>query len=208
MPTPRQWGLAAAALVFVLAGCASVSSVPSASPLPTQSVEPSVPASEPTATVPPSGTPTPPPTAPPPTGPSLANLVITKFVAANDPIVVGVKTNGRVTIKNEGTADAGPFELSWGFAGDSGGGGGNLPQPVDGLAAGDSVQLTVDLSLDFDGGYTFTATADSGKVIAESNEDDNTATLHVTAISLAARYDSVCVFPLPGTAATPILPPV
>lgn len=45
--------------------------------------------------------------------------------------------------------------LGWGFSADQGGGGGgNRPQPVDGLAAGDSVQLTVDLSLDFGGGYT------------------------------------------------------
>jgi hypothetical protein len=137
-------------------------------------------------TPPPSKTPKPPKTAPPSTGPSLPNLVVTKFVAATDPIVAGAKTNGRVTIKNEGTADAGPFDLSWGFSADEGGGGGgNLPKPVDGLAAGDSVQLTVDLSLDFGGGYTFTATADSGNVITESNEDDNDATLHVTAISQA-----------------------
>ncbi|HEY5489187.1 MAG TPA: CARDB domain-containing protein, partial [Candidatus Limnocylindrales bacterium] len=147
-------------------------------------VAPSVVPSEPTVTPPPSKTPKPPKTAPPSTGPSLPNLVITKFVAANDPILVGAKTNGRVTIKNDGTADAGPFALGWGFSADEGGGGGgNVPQPVDGLAAGDSVQLTVDLSLDFAGGFTFTATADSGNVITESNEDDNTATLHVTAVS-------------------------
>jgi len=147
---------------------------------------PSVLPSGPTITTPPSKTPKPPKTPPPSTGPSLPNLVITKFVAATDPIVAGAKTSGRVTIKNEGTADAGPFDLGWGFSADNGlGGGGNVPQPVDGLAAGDSVQLTVDLSLDSGGSFTFTATADSGKVIAESNEDDNNATLHVTAISLA-----------------------
>jgi subtilase family serine protease len=142
--------------------------------------------SQPTVTAPPSKTPKPPKTTPPSTGPSLPNLVITKFVAATDPIVAGAKTSGRVTIKNEGTADAGPFDLGWGFSADNGlGGGGNVPQPVDGLAAGDSVQLTVDLSLDFGGSFTFTATADVDKQITESNEDDNNATLHVTAISLA-----------------------
>ena len=152
----------------------------------TETAAPSVPPSEPAITLPPSKTPKPPKTAAPSTGPSLPNLVVTKFVAATDPIVAGAKTDGRVTIKNEGTADAGPFDLGWGFSADEGGGGGgNRPLPVDGLAAGDSVQLTVDLSLDFGGGYTFTATADSGNAITESNEDDNTATLHVTAISLA-----------------------
>ena len=197
MFTRRQLSLAAFATLFVLVGCTTVSSP--ASPLPSASAEPSaVPSSALTSATPlvlpsapaitdaPAKTPKPPKTAPPSTGPSLPNLVITKFVAATDPIVVGAKTSGRVTIKNEGTADAGPFDLSWGFSADEGGGGGgNVPQPVDGLAAGDSVQLTVDLSLDFGGGFTFTATADSGKVITESNEDDNNATLHVTAIGLA-----------------------
>lgn len=116
----------------------------------------------------------------------MANLVITKFVAATDPIVAGAKTDGRVTIKNEGTADAGPFDLSYGFSADDGSSfGGHVPQPVDGLAAGESVQLTVDLSLDDAGSYTFTATADSDQVISESNEDDNSTTLQVTAISQA-----------------------
>jgi len=116
----------------------------------------------------------------------MPNLVITKFVAATDPIQAGVKTDGRVTIKNEGTADAGPFDLGYGFKADDGSSfGGNSPLPVDGLAAGDSIQLTVNLSLDVDGGYTFTATADSNKAITESNEDDNSTTLHVTVSSLA-----------------------
>ena len=197
MVTQAQRWLVVAALVLSIAACTSVSSpssVPSTSPLPSptfaSSAAPTLAASEPPAslspaTLAPAKTPKPPKTAPPSTGPSLPNLVITKFVAANDPIQAGVKTSGRVTIKNEGTADAGPFDLSWGFSGDAGGGGGNRPQPVDGLAAGDSVQLTVDLSVDFAGGDTFTATADSGNVITESNEDDNSATLHVTVISLA-----------------------
>ena len=202
MFTRRLCGLAAAALVFTIAGCTSVSeppATPSASPLPSQpaasiavlpsfvaSAAPSVAPSEAPDTIPPTKTPKPPKTAPPSTGPSLPNLVITKFVAATDPIVAGAKTDGRVTIKNEGTADAGPFSLSWGYSADNGSGfGGNVPQPVDGLAAGDSVQLTIDLSLDTGGSYTFTATADADKQITESNEDDNNATLHVTAISLA-----------------------
>ena len=201
MFTRAQRGSAAAALIFAIAGCTSVSeptTVPSTSPLPSASAElsappatfvasvaPSLAPSEPPASPPPAKTPKPPKTAPPSTGPSLPNLVITKFVATTDPIVAGAKAEGRVTIKNIGTADAGQFDFGWGFSGDSGGGGGNVPQPVDGLAAGDSVQLTVSLSLDFPGGYTFTATADANKVITESNEDDNSATLHVTAISEA-----------------------
>ena len=149
------------------------------------SAAPSVLPSEPPVTPPPSKTPKPPKTAPPSTGPSLPNLVITKFVAATDPIQAGVKTDGRVTIKNEGTADAGPFDLGYGFSADDGSSfGGNSPLPVDGLAAGDSIQLTVNLSLDVGGGYTFTARADSNKAITESNEDDNSTTLHVTVSSL------------------------
>ena len=206
MFTRAQRGLAAAALVLSIAACTSVSSaspVPSTSPLPSptfaSSAAPTLAPSEPPASVPPATTPKPPKTAKPSTGPSLPNLVITKFVAANDPIQAGVKTSGRVTIKNEGTADAGPFQLSWGFSADAGGGGGgNVPQPVDGLAAGESVQLTVNLSIDFGGGYTYTATADSGKVITESNEDDNSATLHVTVISQANL-----VWPEGGFSVTP-----
>ena len=190
--TRRHTGLVAAALVWALAGCTSITptaSEPSGAPSAAATVDLAVPpTSGPLATPTPPRAPKPskqPKTAAPSTGPSKANLVITEFVAITDPVAAGGKAQARVTIKNEGTADAGSFDLAHGFSADDGSSvGGTVPQPVDGLAAGDSVQLTVDISLDTAGAYTFTATADVNKAVDESNEGDNVATLKVTVVDL------------------------
>lgn len=189
----------AAGIFLVATACTSLSPVadsPSplaASPLPSAaapSSEPSVAASVPVVL--PTETPAPAKTAKPskppksvaPSGPAAPNLVVSKFVLGADRLLVGVATDLRITIKNTGTADAGSFDLALGFSNDSGGGGGFSPMPVDGLAAGDSVQLTRSINIDVAGNDTFTAEADADNVIAESNEDDNTKTLSVTAVSL------------------------
>ena len=164
---------------------ASVATV--APPSVAETIVPSVPASDPVATAKPPKTPKPPKSATPsqPTGPAMANLIITKFITDAEQIVAGAHTNARVTVKNDGTADAAPFDIGVGYGRDDGlGVGGYSPVPVDGLAAGESVQVTVSISLDDAGAVTFTATADSGDVITESNEDDNSSTLSKTAVSL------------------------
>jgi len=94
-----------------------------------------------------------------------------------------VDTDGRVTVKNIGNADAGAFAIGVNWVRDDGLGLGSYSGvPVDGLAAGDSVQVTVNISLQDAGAVTFTATADTGQVVAESNEADNGKDLSVRAI--------------------------
>ena len=117
------------------------------------------------------------------TRPSGPNLVITKFVTDADPFLAVVHTDGRVTVKNTGSEDADTFDVGISFSA-NGGGGAFSPVTVDGLAAGDSVQVTVNLTSSDPGDYVFTAQADSNDAIAESNEDDNTKTLSVTVVSL------------------------
>jgi len=104
-----------------------------------------------------------------------------------------------LTIKNTGTVDADSFDVSISYARDDGlGVGASSPYTVDGLAAGDSVQVTVNLSLADAGTYAFTAQVDVDDVVAESNEQDNTKTLSAIAVSLpnlAWGPDGFTVFP-------------
>lgn len=136
----------------------------------------------------PAKTPKPPKSTPSqPSGPALPNLAVSKFITDADHLIVGQNASARVTVANDGSADAGKFNLSISFTGGGdggGGGGGSLPTVVDGLAAGDSVQVTVKIASFEPGDLTYTATADSGNAIAESNEDDNTATLSLSAVAL------------------------
>ena len=194
-----------AVVILLASACTTVSPAapsPSAltvSPLPTSSVavpslaasvapasSDSVPTAPPSA-VPSTSTKTPkPPKSAAPSSPSAPNLVITKFVTDADQIAIGVPADATVTIKNLGTADADTFDLGISYARNDGlGVGAYSPDAVDGLAAGDAVQVTVKLSLSDPGDYTFTAQADSNDAIDESNEDDNTKTLSATAVSLA-----------------------
>ncbi len=87
------------------------------------------------------------PTEPP--GPSLPNLIVTKFVTDAERVVVGQHTDARVTIKNEGTEDAGTFDVGISYSRDDGLGLGSYSgMPIDGLAAGESVQVTVNISIE------------------------------------------------------------
>ena len=204
MPTWRRTAALAACAVVLAMGCTTISPASDtptplvASPVPSVAATTLEASSVPSASaLPPSTAPSPePPSQAPktprpvksvaPSGPSLPNLVITKFTSSVDRIIVGAKTDGRVTIKNAGTADAGAFDLGISWAENSGlGGGADIPTTVDGLAAGDSVQVTVDISQAAPGDYTYTAEADSGQQVTESNEDDNTNTLQASAVSLA-----------------------
>jgi hypothetical protein len=197
-----------ACLSLVASACTSIASAPSDAPSLTPSAGPSN-----LASVPPTGEPSTQPTLVPsasvPTATSLktpkppkatssagsgqANLVIAKFSADADPFVAFVDTRGRVTVKNIGSADAGSFSIGVSYERDDGLGYGSYSGvPVDGLDAGDSVQVEVDLSLQDTGAITFTAKADADGAIGESNEDDNTATLSVTALKAQANlvFDS------------------
>jgi len=200
--------LLATGAAILLAGCTTIAPLSSpASPSAPAEESPAASTPEPTPStsfpnVTPTETPTETPTTAPktpmpvksPTGPTLPNLVITRFTTSDDPVVVGAKTDGKVTIKNTGTADAGAFSLGLSWNNDNGlGSGADSPVAVDGLAAGDSVQVTVDLSLTDAGSFTFTAEADSSHAVAESSEDDNTKTLATTAVSLANLYFAVPV---------------
>src|SRR5689334_17893838 len=174
-----------------LLGCTSVTTGPTDAPsggasvVPSQVASPSasVPASPSVESVPPTSalesspptkTPKPPKSARPsqPSGPPAPNLVITKFVTDDDQFVVDIHSQVRITIKNEGTVDAGLFELGISFT-DGVGGGGITPTPVDGLAAGESFQIPIIINPLAPGNVTYTATADSGDAVSESNEDDN-----------------------------------
>ncbi len=141
---------------------------------------------EPPTAAPRSSKPSKPPKSAAPSGSNLPNLVITKFVASDDRIATGSPTSARVTIKNVGTADADGFDLGVSFSENTGlSAGAYSPTAVDGLAAGESVQVTVNLSLSDPGDYTFTAQADANDDIVESNEDDNTKTLVTSAVTLS-----------------------
>jgi hypothetical protein len=193
------WLRAAAGLVVALSmlGCTTVTTGPTAAPSAQLTAGPSL-----SATVLPSlvtsaepslvsettepSKPTKPPKSPKPTqptGPAVPNLIVTKFTTDEDRFVVDIHAQVRVTVKNDGTADAGPFDLGISFT-DGVGGGGITPTSVDGLAAGDSIQLTIVISPLAAGNLTYTATADAGDSVAESNEDDNTGTLAIAVVDL------------------------
>jgi hypothetical protein len=197
------------ALVVVLNGCTSVTTVPTSVPsvqiAPSPSIAadslpstgPSVAPSLSAETAQPTKTPKPPKSAPPsqPTGPAGTNLVVTKFVADDEQFVVGIHSQARVTIKNVGTVDAGSFDLGVSFT-DGVGGGGITPTAVDGLAAGESIQVSIIIAPLVPGNFTYTATADARNVVAETDETDNTATLSrkvVSAINLTFVPGSAAV---------------
>lgn len=187
----------AAVLGLAAAGCTSVS--PEASVAPSGSASASASAlatapgsaapSVPAVSAPPStevATPKPskPPKATPPTGPAQANLIVSKVATKADPFLTGVDTQIDVTIKNVGNAEAGSFSIGVSYLRDDGlGQGTQSGAPVDGLAAGKSVRVAVNYTLPDPGAVTFTATVDIGDEVAESNEDDNTGTLSVTAVA-------------------------
>jgi len=154
--------------------------------VPSDTVSPTA-AASPGATANAPKTPKPPKSATPAvaTGPALPNLTVSKFTTQVDRVVVGQPAQGHVTIKNEGSADALQFDLGITISdAESGGGGGFQPITVDGLAAGESVQVSVNISPPAAGHFTYTATADSRNAIVESSEDDNTLTLEATAVVL------------------------
>lgn len=196
-------GIGAVVLGLGLIGCTSISATPQPSvATATPSALPSVAPSpvEPTASsfVPPSvDLPTAPPTlelpttqptvtatdTPAPTKtpkPANANLVVTGFELDDNYILVETSTPFIVTVKNVGTADAGPFSVAVLETNLVDGVTANAdPKTVEsGVRAGKSVRLSMDISVPKPGYWKLTATADSDDAIDESNEDDNTRDLN------------------------------
>jgi hypothetical protein len=137
---------------------------PSATDVP-ESIEPS---SAPTDTPVPTKTPK-------PTAAVKPNLVVTKFELDADVLVIESPFVAVFTVKNIGDGDAGPFTAAVGET--------NVddPQPtvydpsdpIDGLASGASKKVSISVSVQTAGFWTFTAVADLEKSVDESDETDN-----------------------------------
>jgi CARDB len=178
-----------------VAACTSIgplASPNSGTPVPVAStVAPTAPIAS-VATLPSDATPgttrTPKPPKPPasegPTDSAEPNLVVSKFALDADRIVAGQATDAKVTIKNAGSGDAGESTLAISYVDDTGASG-TMPQvDLDAIPANGSVQLRVPLTVDHAGIYTFTAEADWFDDVPESGEDDNSAELQASAVSL------------------------
>jgi hypothetical protein len=144
-------------------------------PLATLELPTTVPSSDlPTTqpTIAPTGTRTPTKTAKPAT----ANLVVTDFALDDSFILAEAPTNYQATVKNSGTADAGPFSMVVHETNiDTGVQTQSDPENVEGLAAGKTIKVTLSVAIPKPGYWKLTATADSEDTIIESNENDNSA---------------------------------
>lgn len=194
-------GVVAVSFAFTVAGCASLAPGESASPAPVTSVAPSLssqsaaPTTGAATTKPtkkprktdavvseaPSATPEPTQTATA-SGP---NIAITGFVSTTDQVLAGAPSTGRVSLLNNGPLEVGQFFVGITWVGADGlSQGFTSPVSVEGMTPGQSFDVTVDLSLSDPGDVIFTAKADTDDVLKESNEEDNSKTLSITAVSL------------------------
>lgn len=116
--------------------------------------------------------------------PGQPNLVATKFTVP-DPIQINSDLEAKVTIKNKGGAEAAPFSVVMSVAKSDG-------TPVtksdiiaikNPLAAGATKQVTIPFTVSEAGAYTLTVKVDNSDDVAESNEQDNSAQIDVTAIA-------------------------
>jgi subtilase family serine protease len=210
----HRTGILAAAIVFVATGCTSASpgaspasaaptSVVGSSALPTVAALPSAPASSvpsgsvpsssamptvaPSPSAPASATPTPShrPTPSAAATPSAPNLVVSKFTSDVQELALNVPASFNVTVRNVGSTDAAAFQVVVTYSPKGSNDQTALDaQSVNGLAAGDSVQLTFTGSISEGGDYVFIAAADSADEIIESDEDDNTRALALSSVSL------------------------
>lgn len=97
------------------------------------------------------------------------DLIITAMTFSDDPVVQGDPFTVTVKVKNQGTADAGAFSVQWwsSWAVVS------CNWTVPSLAAGAQTTLTCDYTYGGWANYTVKAVADSGNLVAESNEGNN-----------------------------------
>jgi CARDB len=182
---------------------AAPTSVVSSSALPTVAPPPSVPPSnvvsssalptvapptvEPPPSVPASASPKPSPKPRPSATakPSAPNLVVSKFTSDVNQLAPNVPTNFNATVKNVGSTDAAAFQVVVTYSPKGSTDVTALDaQSVDGLAAGQSVQLTFTSSFSPVVDFVFTAFADSADTVTESDEGDNTRTLELSTASL------------------------
>jgi hypothetical protein len=119
----------------------------------------------------------PPTDAPAPTKtpkPTTANLVVTKFELDGNYLIVEQPADFVLTVKNAGTADAGPFSTAVTEANlDDGTQSQSDPHAIDRLGAGKSIKVTISMALPKAGYWKLTATADAENTVDESNEKDN-----------------------------------
>lgn len=174
------------------------SNVVGSSALPTVAPPPSVPPSndssssapptvEPPPSVPASATPKPSPRPRPSATvkPSSPNLVVSKFTSDVKQLALNIPANFNLTVRNVGSTDAAAFQVVVAYSAKGSSDQTALdPQSVDGLAAGQSAQLTFTVTVSHGGDYVFTAFADSADEVTESDEDDNTRTLELSSASL------------------------
>jgi hypothetical protein len=181
----------------------SASSIAPASVQPTVPVEPSQAATAQPATPTPAATKKPRPTGTPTL--RAPNLVVSKLALGADPWLINTDTPLKVTVKNDGSADAASFYVgaqadttdgqhSFQFAEIS----------VASLAAGASTQVAFNANVSNAADYTITATADFYDDIAESNENDNTKQITATAVDLPNLYVEGSLTVTPPTAGSDI----
>jgi hypothetical protein len=155
---------------------ASVTGLPS----PAISIAPAsiAPTDSPTTTVQPTRTPK-------PTTAAAPNLVVTKFEIDADYVLAEKPVDALFTVRNIGTADAGAFqtEVAETHTDDGVKGTSDSFAVQGGLAAGDSVKITISISLPKDGNWKLAATADSEDAVAESDESDNSREVTVKALA-------------------------
>jgi subtilase family serine protease len=213
----RRSAFATIFLVVATAGCASIG--PSASETPASSAPPSVEAPSAVASTPAAATikPTKKPrktnavataeaTASPTESASVAgpNIAVTGFVSITDRILVGAQSSGRVSLLNDGPLEVGQFYVGVTWVGADGlSQGFSSPVSVGGMVPGQSLDITVDLSLSDPGDVIFTASADTDNVLQESNEEDNTKTLSITAVSLPNLTFGMAEFDITDAGSTP-----
>jgi hypothetical protein len=132
------------------------------------------------------------------------NIAITGFVSITDRLLVDADSVGRVSLLNNGPLEVGQFYvgvtnisedgLTQGFS---------SPVSVGGMVPGQALDVTVTLGVHETGNFTFTAAADTDNVLKESNEDDNTRALAISAVSLPNLAFAVDEFKITDTGSFP-----
>jgi len=110
---------------------------------------------------------------------------VSKFTSDANQLALGVPAHFSVTVRNTGSQAVGAFQVLVTYAikgsGDQTAVDG---QTVDGLGAGQQVQLTFSGAVTQGGDYVFSAFADSADEVTESNEKDNARTLALSSVDL------------------------
>ena len=141
-------------------------------PAPTRTTAAPLPTNTPVPPRPPTNTPVPPPTNTP--VPALPDLIVYAIYLDRDTVPYGETVHATVVVVNQGNAPAAAFRVSWDFG--SGSGGQNVPCCL-GPNQSYSLEWT---SLPLYTSYNTRAMADEGRIVQESNEDNNRLARWVT----------------------------